>query len=129
VDEAIRELVGTARGELFIKLVAEEADVRGLDGYRWVSLAGCTLERVPGKQNWVDEVGGLPEYICEIARAIHRKGRPVSYAIAIAVETVKKWSAGLGDVNADTRAKAAKAVAEWEAKKAAAKVKGLLDEA
>ncbi len=87
-----------------------------------VALVGCTLDRSP-KSNWVEDSGGLPEYICRIARAIHRSGRPISQAISIAVSRVKKWAAGLDDVDADTRAKAAKAVAQWEALKAKNKVK------
>jgi len=86
-----------------------------------LSSHSCSLEKVPGKQNWVDQGGGLPNYICHIARALHReKGMPVSRSIAIAVGRVKAWAAGGGDVDADTRAKAAKAVAEWEALKAKA---------
>lgn len=91
-----------------------------------VYLAGCTLARKPGKNNWVEEdaVGGLPEYICRIARAINRDdpSKSISSVIAIAVGRVKTWARGGGGVNADTRAKAAKAVAEWEAKKKAAKL-------
>lgn len=85
-------------------------------------LVGCSLDRSPGK-NWVERSGGLPEYICEIARAIHRGGRPISQAISIAVSRVKKWAAGLDDVDADTRAKAARAVAQWEALKVKNKVR------
>lgn len=81
----------------------------------------CSLAKTPGKDNWVDDTGGLPNYICHIARALHReKGMPVGRAIAIAVSRVKVWASGGGDVDADTRAKAAKAVTEWEAKKARA---------
>jgi len=87
-----------------------------------VSLAGCTLNKSPGK-NWVEGAGGLPEYICRIARAIHRTGKTVSQAIAIAVSRVKKWAAGADDVDADTRAKAAKALAQWEALKVKNKAK------
>lgn len=90
-----------------------------------IYLAGCTLAKKPGKNNWVEEdaVGGLPDYICRIARAILRgdKSKSVSQAIAIAVGRVKTWSGGGGGVDADTRAKAAKALAEWESKKKAAK--------
>lgn len=78
-----------------------------------------TLERVPGKQNWVDKAGGLPSYIERIAKHLHyEKGMDISRAIATAVSTVKRWAAGGGNVSAATRALAAKAVAEWEAKKA-----------
>lgn len=90
-----------------------------------IYLARCTLERVPGDQNWLEEkaVGGLPTYICEIARAIHRSGsHSISSSIAIAVSRAKAWAAGRGGVSAKTRVKAAKAVAEWESKKKAAKL-------
>lgn len=77
------------------------------------AFAGCSLNEKPGK-NWVERSGGLPEYICRIARAVKRDGKTTSQAIAIAVARVKKWAAGGDDVDADTRAKAAKALAEWE---------------
>lgn len=86
-----------------------------------VELAGCSLDEKPGS-NWVQGAGGLPQYICEIARAIHRGGKTVSQAIAIAVSRVKKWATGVG-VDTDTQTKAAKAVAEWEALKAKSKAK------
>lgn len=97
------------------------------------SSAYPTLERVPGKQNWVDRAGGLPKYIERIAKHLHyEKGFPIGSAIAIAVNTVKRWATagsvtktGKGaahQVTAATRAKAAKAVAEWEAKKAKGKI-------
>lgn len=88
-------------------------------------LAGCTLARVPGKQNWLEEdaVMGLPEYICRIARAVNRDGKhSISESIAIAVGRVKTWSRGGGGVTAKTRAQAAKALAQWESKKKAAKL-------
>jgi len=88
-------------------------------------LAGCSLARTPGKNNWVEEdaVGGLPEYICRIARAVHRDGsHSISQSIAIAVGRVKTWARGGGGVTAKTRAQAAKALAQWESKKKAAKL-------
>lgn len=87
-----------------------------------VEFAGCSLDEKPGS-NWVQENGGLPEYICRIARAIKRTGKTTSQAIAIAVSRVKKWAAGGDDVDADTRAKAAKALAEWEKLKGKSKAK------
>jgi hypothetical protein len=87
-----------------------------------VAFAGCSLDRSPGK-NWVEGSGGLPDFICRIARAIHRTGKSISTSIAIAVSRVKKWAAGADDVDADTRAKAAKALAQWEALKAKNKTK------
>lgn len=90
-----------------------------MDDVYLIQLSGgtCTLDSSPG-ENWVERSGGLPNYICRIARAIMRSGKSKSAAIAIAVSRVKKWAAGADDVDADTQAKAAKAVAEWEALKA-----------
>lgn len=82
------------------------------------------LDRSP-KKNWVEKAGGLPRYIEDIADSIHRKrGIPISSAIPIAIEQVKKWAAGGEGVNATTKAKAAKAVAQWEKLKAKSKAKG-----
>lgn len=78
---------------------------------------GCSLDSSP-KKNWVEESGGLPNYICRIAKGVMKGGKSKSQAIAIAVSRVKKWAAGGDDVDADTQAKATKAVAEWEALKA-----------
>lgn len=87
-----------------------------------VEFAGCSLDESPGK-NWVESGGGLPEYICRIARAIKKTGKSTSQAIAIAVSRVKKWAAGGDDVDADTKAKAAKALSEWERLKGKNKAK------
>lgn len=89
-----------------------------------ISLAGCSLGTKPGVNNWVEQEGGLPEYICEIARSIHReKGMPVGRAISIAVGRVKGWCRGEGKTNADTKAKACAAAASWEKKKASARAR------
>lgn len=89
-----------------------------------VTLARCSLGKVPGKNNWVEQEGGLPQYICRVARSIHRKrGLSISRSIAIAVGVMKNWASGRGDVDADTRAKAAKAIAQWEKMKASAKAR------
>jgi hypothetical protein len=76
------------------------------------------------KSNWVEEQGGLPKYMEDIALALIRDhGMDRSRAISIAISRCKLWAAGGGNVNADTRAKAAKAVAQWEAMKAKAHAK------
>lgn len=93
------------------------------------SRAYPTLDRSP-KKNWVDQVGGLPSYIERIAKHLHyEKGKSIGHAIAIAVNVVKKMCAtgdinfpGVQQVNAGSHAEACKAVAEWEAKKARARV-------
>lgn len=82
-----------------------------------VEFAGCSLDEKPGS-NWVADAGGLPDYVCRIAKAVKKTGKPTSQAIAIALSRVKKWAAGGDDVDADTQAKAAKALAEWEKLKA-----------
>lgn len=84
----------------------------------------------PGINNWVERTGGLPDYIKRIAEEI--KGSNPTWddgrCIAAAVNTVKRWAVG-GTVREhggprvkpDTQAKAAAAVAQWEAKKAASR--------
>lgn len=72
------------------------------------------------RENWVDKTGGLPLYIRAIMHALIRSGHSRERAIQLAVGTVKNWASGQGNVSAATRARAAKAVAEWEAKKARA---------
>lgn len=85
-------------------------------------LLACSLDTHPGKSNWVEKHGGLPNYICEIADDIvKQRGKSISNAIQIAIGVVKRWSKGVGDVTPETRAKAAKAVAQWESLKARAK--------
>lgn len=80
----------------------------------------------PGKTNWVEQAGGLPAYIRQIAEDLVEK-HGVSGAIRLAVGIVKRWCRGGGNVTAKTRTKACKAVAEWERKKASSKAKKSLD--
>lgn len=77
-----------------------------------LAFAGCSLDESPGS-NWVQDAGGLPDYICRIAKAIKKTGKTTSEAISIAVSRVKVWAAGKG-VDKETQAKAAEAVAAWE---------------
>jgi 2'-5' RNA ligase len=83
------------------------------------------LESDPGpNDNWVERTpqGRLPAYVEHVALAIHRRGIDKSAAIGMAIGRIKRWAAGEGNVDAGTRAAAAKAVAEWEALKAASGV-------
>lgn len=124
MDADIVRLTTTATGALELRLAErslDKDDLVALSGFEFVALAGCSLATTPGVNNWVEEQGGLPEYICEVARAVKRSGHSTSQAIAIAVGQIKNWAHGKGDVNADTRAKAAAALTRWTAMKAAAK--------
>lgn len=76
----------------------------------------------PEKDNWVDAVGGLPTYIREVAREL-MKTHSKSRAIAIAISRIKVWAVTSKDPK--VKAKAAKAIAEWEAKKVRARAKSL----
>jgi HK97 family phage prohead protease len=80
------------------------------------SPSGPGLFRVKGLQ--------LPAYIQNVAHAFRRKGLSESEAIQRAIGVVKDWAAGRapggGHVHPDVQAAAVKAVAEWEAAKAAA---------
>ena len=76
------------------------------------------------KVNWVEANGGLPPYLEKITIGI-MKGTwyPRERAIPIAISRIKVWARGGGGVNADTVAKAAAALAAWEALKAKAAVR------
>lgn len=82
-----------------------------------LATSSASLDASP-KVNWVERGGGLPPYVRKLARAIMKTGKSKSQAIAIAISRIKKWAAGGDDVNADTRAKAAAALAKWEKLKA-----------
>lgn len=90
-----------------------------------LSSSSASLDASPRK-NWVENAGGLPPYVRKLARGIMKSGKSKEQAIAIAISRIKKWAAGGGDVDADTRAKSAKAVAQWEKAKAKNKAKNLV---
>jgi 2'-5' RNA ligase len=105
----------------FTKAEVLELRLAGLndDDINLIALGSrASLDRSP-KKNWVENTGELPGYVREIARSIERKrGVPLSRAIALAIGAIKRWARGGGDVDVDTRAKAAAALASWEALKA-----------
>lgn len=81
-------------------------------------------------KNWVDQQGGLPDYIKRIEKHLEKKGMPKSQAIATAVNVVKRMCStadlnfpGLQSANKVSRAEACKAVARWEAMKTAARAR------
>jgi hypothetical protein len=83
------------------------------------------------KKNWVEEEGGLPDFIERVAIHLIGKGMPRARAIATAISTCKKWCAtgevhqwqGTQIINAGSRAQACAAVAQWEKMKASARAK------
>lgn len=65
----------------------------------------------------------LPAYIQHIARDLMAgRGMGESQAIATAIAQCERWARGGGEVSAETQAKAAAAVAQWERLRAKAKV-------
>jgi len=78
------------------------------------------LGRPGGPGLWRVKGLKLPDYIENVAKGIMQGGEAdKSRAIALAIGAVKRWASGAGKVSPEVRAAAAKAVAEWEALKAA----------
>ena len=78
-------------------------DPLGPDG-----LWGTPSKKIPVKQK-------LPNYIEHIADALMRdQGMDESAAIATAINAVRRWARGRGDVTPEVRAASQRAVAEWE---------------
>ena len=77
------------------------------------------------RKNWIEIVNGdLPKFITDVTIGIMKgTGYPRERAIPIAISRIKVWARGGGGVNADTVAKAAAALAAWEALKAKAAVR------
>jgi phage head maturation protease len=89
-------------------------------------MAGVGHEKVghTGQGLWHHKGWQLPAYIQHVANDLIESGHSESRAIEMAVGIVKNWAAGHDGrghhIHPDTQAKAAAAVAEWEAMKAAA---------
>ena len=66
----------------------------------------------------------LPAYVQHVAHHLVALGHPESQAIHMAIGIVQDWAAGGKHVHPDVQAAAVKALAEWEAAKAAAHGKG-----
>lgn len=106
--------------EDFAKHVAKS----NLDDHIFIQQLNLDAKLVPNKpgvKNWVEEMGHLPKYIADIAGdLISERGMSTSRAIATAVNKVKQWCRGGDNVKPDTRAKACKALAQWNKMKAQA---------
>lgn len=86
------------------------------------SLLKASIHEPVGKPGgpglWGHKTWQLPAYIQHIANDLREKrGMTESRAIQVAIGVVKRWARGGGNVDAGTRAAAAKAVTEWEALK------------
>lgn len=77
----------------------------------------CDTTPLGTGNNWVNKAGGLPAYIRAVAHAMTRKGDTESESIQRAIGIVRNWAQGKGNVTAQTRAQAVKALAQWEALK------------
>lgn len=99
------------RSKQKVSLARKEVDSRSLPD----------IPNQPGKTNWVEKAGGLPSYIKRIAKHLQAKGMAPGHAIAAAHNTVVRWAAGGDGVSPQTQAKAAAALAEWNAKAASGK--------
>lgn len=120
-----------AAAKRLIKRRAKQLGAENMLPEEWVSKLDtrAPLDRSP-KKNWVENAGGLPMYIRRIANHLHaEKGMQIGHAIAVAVNAAKKMCAsgdlnfpGKQNVNAGSHAEACAAVAEWEKKKASARV-------
>ena len=75
--------------------------------------------------NWIEDTPGpgLPSYIVKVAIGIMKSGKTRERAIPIAISRIKRWAAGLDNVNKDTQAKALASLKEWEALKLRNKVR------
>lgn len=115
--------------ELIARLCAVDTDVielatgSGLSAVETIELKlsrGSTLDR-SHKKNWVENEGGLPKKIEDLAKALVRSGKSIQTAIQIAVGRAKVYAATLEDPK--KRAEWAAAVAQWEKMKASSKAK------
>src|SRR6266568_7528807 len=72
-------------------------------------------EPVGTKPLWKKKGLQLPAYIQHVANDLREKrGMDESRAIATAINAIKRWASGGKNVDSETKAAAAKAVAEWE---------------
>jgi hypothetical protein len=93
----------------------------------YLNLSAKFVPNKPGVSNWVEDRGGLPKYIADIAGdLISERGFSVSRAIATAVNKVREWCRGGDNVKPDTRAKACAALAKWNKMKLQAAEENLI---
>jgi hypothetical protein len=106
------ELTEELSESLAVELLVESAKTAGY------SVKHKDLSTPGGRKNWIEKTGQLPAYIQNIAAALIREGKTKGTAISIAISRVRAWASGAGNVSAEVKAAAAKAVAEFEALRA-----------
>jgi hypothetical protein len=116
VDRGVEKSSGNPEGDGSMVPMIEKAITPG------GRVGDASSLNVSPKKNWVENAGGLPKYIRMVAHAMMRKGKSRSQAIQLAIGIVRNWASGQGNVSAKVRAAAAKAVAEFEAKRKKGKV-------
>jgi hypothetical protein len=67
---------------------------------------------------WHYEGLQLPAYIQNVAKGIMESGHPREEAIPMAINAIKRWARGEGDVHPEVRIASRKALAEWDELKA-----------
>jgi hypothetical protein len=96
---------------------------------------------LPGERNWVDRSGGTQSDLKDVALHLMAKGFSQSHAIAVATNVIRRWCRGGsgGDptdnlnwpgrqqATIKTRVKGCKAVLEYNAKRALAKLRSAAD--
>lgn len=120
---AKRALAKRARRDSSAKNVLLSLTGNGRVDLSNVDLASRAPLGDPPIDNWVEEQGGLPGYVREVARGVARSrghGKPTSRDIATAIGQIQDWAKGGDGVTKATQAKAAKAAAQWAKMKAAA---------
>lgn len=80
----------------------------------------CVSTPVGTGRNWVNKAGGDSAYIHAIVHALQRAGHSEQDAERLAHGIIEHWAKGGGNVTAATRARAASALAHWEAIRAKA---------
>lgn len=126
IDRTAKELLASTKDGVFVDDGVAQFldDIAGIDVKAIVVTPGGRVGNdTPFSRsrtdNWVARSGGLPNYVRIVAHGLMKKGKTESEAIHLAIGILKNWASGKGHVSAKVRAAAAKAIAQWEAMRAA----------
>ncbi len=77
----------------------------------------------PGGPGLFGEKGNkLPNYIEQVVKGLIDGGMPSARAYPVAIGKIRDWAEGKGNVKPEVRAASASAIAEWDAKRAKARI-------